>query len=94
MAVNSIADVTLTATATALSTTSKKAAWVQVQAKTLTGQARIGDSLISTSRGGIINATGDYQFMPTQGNANAYDLSTIYVLGTPGDILAVLYDTF
>ena len=93
MALHSIADVTLTATATALSSTSVRCAWVQVQAKSLSAAARIGDSLISTSRGGIINQTGDYQFAPTLGNANAYDLSSIYVLGTQGDTVAVLYDT-
>ena len=92
--VNTLADVTLSTTATALSATSIRAAWVQIQGVTLTGQARVGDSKITTTRGGVLVAAGDAQFFPTQGNANAYDLSTIFVLGTNGDKVAVLYDTF
>jgi hypothetical protein len=93
MALQSLPDKTLTALPVALSATSKKAAWVQVQANSLAGAARIGDRNITASRGGIIASGGDYQFSPTLGNANAYDLSDIYVLGTPGDTIAILFDT-
>ncbi len=94
MAVHSLPDQTLTASAVALSATSIKACWLQVQGVTLTGAARVGDSLITSSRGAKMLSAGDSQFFPTQGNANAYDLSTIYVLGTPGDTVSILYDTF
>lgn len=93
MALQTLPDKVLTAAPVALSTTSKKAAWVQVQANSFSGVARIGDRNITSSRGGIISSGGDYQFSPTLGNANGYDLSDIYVLGTPGDTVAILFDT-
>ena len=94
MALKTLPDQVLTAAPVALSTgASIRAAWVQVQANSLNGAARIGDRNITASRGGIIASGGDAQFGPTLGNANAYDLSDIYVLGTPGDTVAILYDT-
>lgn len=94
MAVQSLADKTLTASAVALSTSSIKAAWVQVQGVTLTGTARVGDANITASRGATLLSAGNAQLFPAQGNANAYDLSTIYVLGTAGNVVSILYDTF
>ena len=92
--VHSLPDITLSTTATAISATSVKCVWVQVQGSNLTGQARVGDSQISTTRGAVMMSSGDAQFYPAQGNANSYDLSTIYVLGTNGDKVSVIYDTF
>ena len=93
MAVHSLATVSLTTSAAALSSTSIKANWVQIQGSSLTGAARVGDSTITSSKGAIISSTGDSQFFPALGNANAYDLSSIYVLGTASDTLAVTYNT-
>lgn len=90
--VHSLEDVTIAATATALSSTSVKANWVQIQGQSLSGVARIGDSLISTSRGAILQSTGDAQFLPPVGNTNSYDLSTIYIIGTASDKAAVIYN--
>lgn len=94
MALGSLPDVTLTSTATALSATSIKAAWVQIQPLTFTGNIRTGDRNITSTRGAVVSNSG-YQFMPTQGNANAYNLNDIYILSSvPGDTVAILYDTF
>ena len=93
MAVHSLASVVLGATAAPLSATSIRANWVQVQGSALTGAARIGDSTVSSTKGAILSSTGDSQFFPPLGNANAYDLSSIYVLGTASDTLAVTYNT-
>lgn len=90
--VHSLADVTISATPTALSNTSVKANWVQFQGQSLSGAARVGDSLISTSRGAIVQSTGDSQFFPPVGNTNSYDLSTIYIVGTASDKMAVVYN--
>ncbi len=90
--VHSLADVTISTTATALSNTSVKANWVQIQGQGLSGAARIGDSLITTSRGAILASTGDSQFFPPVGNSNSYDLSTIFILGTANDKAAVIYN--
>jgi cytoskeletal protein RodZ len=90
--VHSLPDVTISATATALSATSVKANWVQVQGQALSGAARVGDSLISTTRGALMASTGDSQFFPPSGNSNAYDLSTIYIIGTASDKAAVVYN--
>jgi len=90
--VHSLPDVTISATATALSATSIKANWVQIQGQSLSGAARVGDSQISTVRGAILGSTGDAQFFPAAGNSNAYDLSTIYIIGTASDKAAVIYN--
>lgn len=90
--VHSLPDVTISATATALSATSVKANWVQIQGQSLSGTARVGDSLVSATRGGILASTGDSQFFPAAGNANSYDLSTIYIIGTASDKAAVIYN--
>ena len=84
-------DVTLTASAAPLSATSIRAAWVQIQAKTVAGTVRlgIGSAAISATEGGILSGS---QFFPTQGNSHPYDLSQIYGLSsTPGDTVAVMY---
>lgn len=91
--VNTIADVVLTTTATKLSSTSVRANWVLLSGKALAGAARVGDSSISTSRGGVIPTTSSTLLFPPSGNTNAYDLSTIYALGTANDTLAVCYGT-
>ena len=92
--VHSLPDQTLTSSPVALSATSIRACWVQVQPITFTGNIRMGDNLITATRGALVSNSG-YQFYPTQANANAYDLSTIYVLSSvPGDTIAILYDTF
>ena len=94
MALHTLPDKTLTAAAVALSPgVSIRASWVQVQANSFSGVARIGDSTITSARGAIITSGGDSQFGPTLGNANAYDLSDIYILGPPGDTISLLYNT-
>ena len=93
--VHSLPDVTgVTGTLVVLSATSQKANWVSIQANgTPTGAARVGDSSISSTRGGIIPATAAaYWFFPTAGNSNQYDLSNIYILATTGDKFAVIYN--
>lgn len=90
--VKTIADVTATTgTPVALSATSVKACWVQIQSASGNASARVGDSAITSSRGGLLAAGGDYQFIPTAGNANLYDLSAIYILGTTGNTFPVVY---
>jgi len=93
MAVNTLADKTITASAVALSTTSIKANWVILSGQSLAGAARVGDSLISTTRGAIIPSTGSVVTFPPMGNSNSYDLSTLYVIGTANDKLAICYGT-
>jgi len=90
--VHSLADITNNGTATALSTTSQKANWVSIQGKTVATTARVGDSLISSSRGALITGTNGYFFWPTGGNSNQYDLKDIYILGTNNDVFTVLYN--
>ena len=91
--VNTLADVTITATATALSATSIRANWVQIQGKTITAAARVGDSLISSTRGAMIPSANSILLFPSVGNTNCYDLSTIYIIGTANDVAAVCYNT-
>jgi len=93
MALVSLADVTISATATKLSATSIKANWVLIYGQALAGAARVGDSSISTTRGGIIPSTNTSLLLPSVGNTNSYDLSAIYILGTANDKAAVIYNT-
>jgi hypothetical protein len=92
--VHSLPDLTATTgTLVPLSATSQKATWVSIQAgPTSTANARVGDSSITSTRGGIITMGSGYFFYPTAGNTREYDLSNIYVLGTTGDKFAILYD--
>ncbi len=93
MAIQTLADVTITATAAKLSATSVKANWVLVYGQSLAGAARIGDSNVSTTRGGIIAATNGSLLLPSVGNTNCYDLSAIYIVGTANDKAAIIYNT-
>ena len=94
MALHTLADMSLTTSPQPLSSTSVRAAWVSIQAQTAAGTIRVGDKNISSTRGGIIFVVQGYFFHPTLGNANAYDLSDIYVLSSnAGDKVAILYDT-
>jgi hypothetical protein len=90
--VHSLADITNTGVATPLQTTSQKANWVSVQGKTVATTARVGDSLISSTRGALITGTNGYFFWPTAGNTNQYDLKDIYIFGTNGDVFSVIYN--
>lgn len=77
-----------------LSLTPIKATWVQLQAPlTNVAQARVGDSLTSSARGATIPASG-FQFAPSHGNANMYNLDSIYYYLANGDTLDVVYNTF
>jgi len=92
--VHSLPDITSTGALAALSATSVRAVWVQIQSKTGNNAAgaRVGDSLISSSRGALLLPAG-VQLFPTCGNANTYDLSTIYLLANSGDVFEVIYHT-
>jgi hypothetical protein len=92
--VHSLGDITSTGALAALSQTSIRAVWVQIQSKTgnSASNARVGDSLITSTRGAIL-VPGTAQFFPTCGNANTYDLSTIYILGQSNDVFEVIYHT-
>lgn len=92
--IHTLADVTVTATPTALSATSVRAAWVQIQAISISAEIRIGDQNITTTRGSKLLSALDAQFFPALGVCNSYDLSTIYIVGTQNDTVSVLYDTF
>lgn len=90
--VKTITDITAqTGVPVPLSSTSIRACWVQIQSASGNASARVGDSAITSTRGGLIAAGGDYQFIPTAGNANLYDLSAIYILGTTGNTFPVVY---
>jgi hypothetical protein len=91
--IHTLADVTVSATATAISATSIRANWVLMQGVTISATARIGDSSITTTRGATMGAAKDAVSFPPCGNTNVYDLSTIYVLGTASDKISVLYGT-
>ena len=95
--VNTIADVTVAATRAALSSTSVRAAWVNIQASKSGGNSavvRVGDVNVTTARGGIVPvAIGSSLLLPPCGNANAYDLNGIYVIGTANDTISVIYET-
>jgi hypothetical protein len=87
---HSVADVTPNGTATKLSSTSKRAAWVYLVA---TGSSiRVGDSTVSATTGSPVPTTG--LMLPPCGSANSYDLSSIYVFGAAGaDKAACTYHT-
>ncbi len=70
---------------------SVKACWVQIQSASGNSSARVGDAAISSTRGGLIDSGGSYQFIPTAGNANIYDLNAIYILGASGNTFPVVY---
>ncbi len=92
--VKTIVDVTaVTGTPVPLqaSGTSVKACWIQIQSASGNASARVGDAAITSTRGGLLAAGGDYQFIPTAGNANLYDLNAIYILGTTGNTFPVVY---
>lgn len=95
--VHTLADKTISATASALSSTSVAAAWVNIQASKAAGNTavvRVGDLSVSTSRGGIVATTiGSSLLLPSCGNANVYNLNEIYVIGTAGDTVAISYGT-
>lgn len=93
--VHTLADIAGDGTTHQLTTDdSIKACWVQFQVTGASGvTARVGDSLVTTSRGAKI-LDGGFQFMPTAGNANSYNLSNLYYNVGSGDTLTVTYDTF
>ena len=93
MALHQITDVTITATATAISSTSVRASTVILQAISLAGTARVGDSTVTTTSGLALQTTKDTIILPPLGNTRTYDLSTIYVIGTANDKMAVSYNT-
>lgn len=92
--VHSLPDITSTGALAALSTTSVRAVWVQIQSSisNSASNARVGDGSITASRGAILSP-GGAQFFPTCGNANTYDLSTIFILGQNNDVFEVIYHT-
>jgi hypothetical protein len=93
-----LADITGTSAAKQLTATSTSARWVMVVALRANGATvRIGDSLVSASRGAEVAPGGGY-FMPPmpvdpRGSANesAYDLSRVYFYGASPDKVSVTY---
>lgn len=92
--VHSLPDVTSNGAIAPLSLTSVRAVWVQIQSKVTNNAtgARVGESVISATRGATL-VPGGAQFYPPCSNANSYDLSTIYILGNNGDVFEILYHT-
>ena len=89
--VHSIADITPNSTATPLASTRTPANWLQIICPaTNAGDIRIGDSLVSASRG-LAVAKGSGQAFPPISDDNYLDLSMIYVYGTGSDKVTILY---
>lgn len=87
----SISDVTATTgQKVPLSSISVLASWIQIQSSIGNSDTRVGDANIGSGRGAIIVGGGS-QFFPIAGSS--YDLSSIFLLGTTGNIFEVLYDT-
>lgn len=93
--VHSLADIAGNSANQRLSATSVPCNWWQVQASgTQTSDIRVGDSLISSTRGAIIFAgSNGAQFAPPAGNTNCYNLNDVFVLVQTGDKVAVVYST-
>jgi hypothetical protein len=94
MQLASLADFTLAdGNARKLSATSIKAKWFQVQLVSSTAGVRLGDASILAGSRGILIADGGAQFSPPAPAEPTlfYDLSSIYVIGTAGDVVAVNY---
>jgi len=92
------AQVTIASTGTAvqLSTTRAAATWVQVQSPSTNNATGVtlGGSDVTVASGlkpGVVIAPGGTQFLPDVGTPGAYSLSTIWVNGTTGDKVNVLY---
>lgn len=92
--VHSLPDVTSTGVLAVLSNTSVRACWVQIQSNSANNAAgaRVGDSVISSTRGAIL-LPGGSQFYPPCANANSYDLSTIFLLANNADVFEIIYHT-
>ena len=92
--IHSLATITGDGATHALSASAVKASWVQIQAPSTNSAAvRVGDSNTSSTRGATV-AAGGFQFAPSHGNANMYDLNTIYYYAETGDEIDVIYNTF
>lgn len=93
MQLHSLPDITLTSSAaTPLTAALAAANWIQITLISSTSGIRIGDSLVSASRG-IPVVDGGGQFLPQNEAdvASRYDMSQVFVAGTSGDVLAVNY---
>jgi hypothetical protein len=85
-----------TGTAVQLSTTRAAATWVQVQAVSTNNAlgVSLGGSdvtLASSTKPGVIIAPGGTQFLPGDNVPSGYSLSSIWINGTTGDKVNVLY---
>lgn len=85
-----------TGTAVPLSAARAAATWVQVQAVSTNNTlgVSLGGSDVSIASGakpGVIIAPGGTQFLPGDNVPSGYDLQTIYINGTTGDKVNVLY---
>lgn len=87
--------VTLGAGATQLSATRAAASWINIQSRSGNNVAGIyiGNSavLANGTQGGAKIAPGASFMLPQQDVPSPYDLTSVYVVGTGGDIVDVLY---
>lgn len=90
--------IAVTGTAVPLSTTRAAARWVQVQGHSTNNAAGMTlggtpqkPTVASGGGPGVVIAPSGTQFLPWCGGTTSYDLITIWVNGTAGDIADVLY---
>lgn len=90
--VHSIADITPNGAATALASTRTPANWVTISAPAANAAAiRVGDSLITASRGQIVEKGFSATLWPIADD-NYLDLAQVYVFGASGsDKCGILY---
>jgi hypothetical protein len=92
------ATIAVTGTAVPLALTRTPATWVQVQGYSLNnaaggtlGGSTSKPSIATGTNPGVVIAPGGNQFLPQNDVPTPYDLATIYVNGTAGDVFNVLY---
>lgn len=91
--IHNIADVTATGTAIPLKASRTPCNWVQIIAPTANAAAiRIGDSTTDATHGLSIPAGGGMLFPPIS-DCQYLDLAMIYLFGTAGDKVSVVYGT-
>ncbi len=94
MQIYSLPDITLEGfdTPTALNQTTQPCKWFQVTVLAASAaDPRIGDQDVSDARGVPMGAGGGQFSPPIAEASNMYDIGQIYVAGTIGDTLAVIY---
>ena len=68
------------------------ATWVRITSPSGNAASRVGDANITSTRGQIINASGE-AFFPPSGNTAQYNLAAIFINGTSSQSFGISYGT-